>query len=376
MVFQTLKKKILCLGLATVMAATPSAVIPQQAAEVQAASVDMTNVKLNKTSATIVLPTVGKGVYYAPEMYYTTGLTFSGSTHTFSISADSAHISTSNSNSAVPVSYSLSNNKLTLSATNVGTTKFTIKLYGKSFPITLHVVKAQPYPKSSSKCYYQGKIKQFYFNVQTKAGGAYAPVKSGATWKSDNEKVVTVDEKTGVVTSVYPGNALVTGKYGKITWHWIISVTKTKKVKAVEKGLTLAKGTYSQALRMNTGYYDCSSLVWRSYAPQGFNFGTASYAPTAADEAKYLVNHKGRVSGGISNTNIQNRKLRAGDLLFRTGSSNGRYKGIYHVEMIRGYVITDVKGPGDVTYTIRYVNRKNGYAVGESNQMVGRPLFD
>lgn len=32
-------------------------------------------------------------------------------------------------------------------------------------------------------------------------------------------------------------------------------------------------------------------------------------------------------------------KFRPGDLMFETGQDNGRYKGIYHVEMFVGYAV-------------------------------------
>ena len=38
---------------------------------------------------------------------------------------------------------------------------------------------------------------------------------------------------------------------------------------------------------MRKDYVDCSSFVWKSYKPYGVNFGSKSYAPTAADIAKW-----------------------------------------------------------------------------------------
>lgn len=39
----------------------------------------------------------------------------------------------------------------------------------------------------------------------------------------------------------------------------------------------------SQPKRMQEKFYDCSSLVWKSYHKNGVNFGMAYYAPVAAD---------------------------------------------------------------------------------------------
>ncbi len=94
----------------------------------------------------------------------------------------------------------------------------------------------------------------------------------------------------------------------------------------------------SQPKRMQEKFYDCSSLVWKSYHKNGVNFGMAYYAPVAADMGKWCAQHKKLVSGGLSQANIQNMKLNPGDVMFETGQKNGRYKGIYHVEMITGYI--------------------------------------
>ena len=65
----------------------------------------------------------------------------------------------------------------------------------------------------------------------------------------------------------------------------------------------------SQPKRMQEKFYDCSSLVWKSYHKNGVNFGIAYYAPVAADMGKWCVQHKKLVSGGLSQANIQNMKL-------------------------------------------------------------------
>ena len=65
----------------------------------------------------------------------------------------------------------------------------------------------------------------------------------------------------------------------------------------------------SQPKRMQEKFYDCSSLVWKSYHKNGVNFGMAYYAPVAADMGKWCVQYKKLVSGGLSQANIQNMKL-------------------------------------------------------------------
>ena len=51
---------------------------------------------------------------------------------------------------------------------------------------------------------------------------------------------------------------------------------------------------------MQEKFYDCSSLVWKSYHKNGVNFGMAYYAPVAADMGKWCAQHKKLVSGGLS----------------------------------------------------------------------------
>lgn len=75
-----------------------------------------------------------------------------------------------------------------------------------------------------------------------------------------------------------------------------VNVGTKKGAKAVLNAMKAEGATYSQARRMSKGYYDCSSLVWRSYKPTGIVFGDRKYAPVAADEARFCVKHKKTVS--------------------------------------------------------------------------------
>ena len=127
----------------------------------------------------------------------------------------------------------------------------------------------------------------------------------------------------------------------------------------------------SQPKRMQEKFYDCSSLVWKSYYKNGVNFGMANYAPVAADMGKWCAQHKKLVSGGLSQANIQNMKLNPGDVMFETGQKNGRYKGIYHVEMITGYLFYGFDGNGKAELGIQWAAGDEKYY--PMGQMVGRP---
>ena len=127
----------------------------------------------------------------------------------------------------------------------------------------------------------------------------------------------------------------------------------------------------SQPKRMQEKFYDGSSLVWKSYHKNGVNFGMAYYAPVAADMGKWCAQHKKLVSGGLSQANIQNMKLNPGDVMFETGQKNGRYKGIYHVEMITGYIFYGFDRNGKAELGIQWAAGDEKYY--PMGQMVGRP---
>lgn len=155
-------------------------------------------------------------------------------------------------------------------------------------------------------------------------------------WKTCNKKIATVSSK-GVVKGVKCGNTVVYAEFDGQKIGCAVSVVTAKRKKVIQTAKKIAKGTYSQPKRMLKGYYDCSSLVWRAYKKEKKYFGDKSYAPVAANIAKWCFARKKRLKGGINNKNLQSMKITAGSLAFLTGAKNGRYKGIYHVEMFVGY---------------------------------------
>lgn len=155
-------------------------------------------------------------------------------------------------------------------------------------------------------------------------------------WKTFNKKIATVTQK-GVVKGVKCGNTVVYTEVDGQRIGCAVSVVTAKRKKVIQAAKRIAKGTYSQPKRMLKGYYDCSSLVWRAYKNEKKYFGDKSYAPVAADIARWCFGRNKRLKGGLNNKNLQSMKPTAGSLIFLTGAKNGRYKGIYHVEMFVGY---------------------------------------
>lgn len=161
------------------------------------------------------------------------------------------------------------------------------------------------------------------------------------TYKSLDESVATVSKK-GKVTAKGEGSTYiqigVNGIKGgeNITYYnycnIIVAKSSTIGVKAVQKAEKAIGSAYSQAKRMQDGYYDCSSLIWRVYKEAGLKLGGYSTAPSAAELAKKLE-AEGKV---LSYKALDVDKLQPGDIIFYKGSANGRYMNIYHVALYYG----------------------------------------
>lgn len=103
---------------------------------------------------------------------------------------------------------------------------------------------------------------------------------------------------------------------------------------------------YSQELRNTGAYYDCSSLVYYSWQYAGVNISYRG-SNTAAAQAQGLV------EAGKQIHPASVREMQPGDLIFDTGSNNGRYMGIFHVAMYMGFdrvIETPVNGVVGRTY--------------------------
>lgn len=89
-------------------------------------------------------------------------------------------------------------------------------------------------------------------------------------------------------------------------------------------GLALSKTgcRYSQAKRMEEGYYDCSSLVYRLYKEAG-----VTLPGTAAGQGQYCYRHAMLVN---------KKDLKPGDLIFYSYEQNGRFRNISHVAVYVG----------------------------------------
>lgn len=157
---------------------------------------------------------------------------------------------------------------------------------------------------------------------------------SKISYQSSSTSIAKVDKSGYVIGNKAGSTSIQINVDGKVMFV-PVSVGSSKVIGALEYAMKAIGTPYSQDKRMEKGYYDCSSLVWRAYHSAGVDIGNKYWAPTAADMAKTLVNNK----KAIAYKALPVEKLQPGDLLFfakTDGTSNGRYKNIYHVAIYCG----------------------------------------
>lgn len=271
-------------------------------------------------------------------------------------------VSCKSSNPNIYVYANLHNNVLTLTPSKAGKTTVTVILNNTLFfKITLNTIVVKM--SSNSALMTIGQMKKL-----TVHGCKASKVK----WSSSNPSVVSVSS-SGMIKGKKNGNVVIKAKVGDYVFGCAVSVIPKNRKKAIDKALYIYKTSeYSQAKRMQNKFYDCSSLVWRSYANNGVKFGNTKYAPTAAEMAKWCVSKRKMVKGGLSQNNVDKMKINAGDIMFESGADNGRYKGVYHVEMVVGYVCEGFDYNGKPILALKWATRLDG-EYGCCGQMLARP---
>jgi hypothetical protein len=317
---------------------------------------DLTGVTLNKYSQT-------KYIEKDSYSYASYEFKLKAGTYALPTSSDDYTFTCKSSNSSVEVyGYMEDNAKFVLNTYGSGKTTVTVTINGTKFKVKLKTVEVS--------------INKTSLLLATNKTGKLTVkgVSSGVKWSSTNPKVVKVSAN-GKVTAKKSGNAVIKAKIGDITVGCVVSVASQSRIKAAKWATrTAASSTYSQAKRMQDGYYDCSSLVWRGYRAAGVYIGgSTSTAPTAANLGKWYADKKKTIKNGLSDKNVQSMKLNVGDLMFETGANNGRYKGIYHVEMITGYNCIGFDSEGNPELILTWASRSDGAYGYYSGYIVGRP---
>ncbi|MBR4777162.1 MAG: Ig-like domain-containing protein [Lachnospiraceae bacterium] len=162
-----------------------------------------------------------------------------------------------------------------------------------------------------------------------------APSDMKITYKSSDPTVASISKK-GTVKTKKKGFTFITVTVGDIETQYTVNVGDETAVKAVlYAGGYVGKAKYDQSKRMEEGYFDCSSLAWRSYAFAGLKITGSNYAPSSYDLAKYLNDNGYTIAKG----DLSPEELLPGDLLFFSSRSySDRFMSIDHVALYYGAV--------------------------------------
>ena len=156
-------------------------------------------------------------------------------------------------------------------------------------------------------------------------------------------------------------------KLGSYTKTYRVEVAATGMKTIISKAQKIVNTwKYNQGKRMQYGYYDCSSLVWKGYQVyKNYNkkLGSTSWAYTAGELFDYLKGKNQIVYYGYIGCNY----MKPGDLIFYGDynsavmySTPGRTLDIYHVSMYAGNGKVVEKGGK----TINYNNIKHIVGIG------------
>ena len=270
-----------------------------------------------------------------------------------------ADISVVSSNTDMKVAAYLEKNVLTIDIYNTGMSTLTVYINGRKFNLSVTVIDNEI--SSTSVVISEGGTHQ----LKIRGEGA-----GRIEWSSVNPDIAEVDAN-GKIIGKTKGNTLIMAKVNGKTFGCVVSVTSEIRKNVVEWARAYSlKSRYSQSRRMEEGYYDCSSLAWRAYNKFGFNIMSTNYAPTAAAMGQFYDKNGRIVEGGLSDENVNKMVFEPGDLFFMEGvANNGRYRNVYHVEIISGYTFGGFNKSGKPIIGIEFANR----AQNDFRGFVGKP---
>ena len=270
-----------------------------------------------------------------------------------------ADISVVSSNTDMKVAAYLEKNVLTIDIYNTGMSTLTFYINGRKFNLSVNVIDNEI--SSTSVVISEGGTHQ----LKIRGEGA-----GRIEWSSVNPDIAEVDAN-GKIIGKTKGNTLIMAKVNGKTFGCVVSVTSEIRKNVVEWARAYSlKSRYSQSRRMEEGYYDCSSLAWRAYNKFGFNIMSTNYAPTAAAMGQFYDKNGRIVEGGLSDENVNKMVFEPGDLFFMEGAANnGRYRNVYHVEIISGYTFGGFNKSGKPIIGIEFANR----AQNDFRGFVGKP---
>ena len=205
--------------------------------------------------------------------------------------------------------------------------KITLTVDGKK--LTFKVVFSNPTLKQNVQVVKRGKT----LTVPVKG------LKSGSTvqYQIADENIAYINEAGKVKGKKLGTTWLSINADGKII-NVLVVVQKGKMYKVVKYAANqIGVAKYSQEKRMSKGYYDCSSLVWRSYKAAGLNIGNTTWALNSDGFANHYYKKGKHYIGKKLKTN---KKLKCGDIIIRGKYKKGKAQ-TYHAELYigDGYVI-------------------------------------
>ncbi len=205
--------------------------------------------------------------------------------------------------------------------------KITLTVDGKV--LTFKVVFSNPTLKQNVQVVKKGKT----LTIPVKG------LKSGSTiqYQIQNEDIAFING-AGKVKGKKLGTTWLSMDVDGKTFDILIVVQKGKLYKVVKYAANqIGVAKYSQEKRMQKGYYDCSSLVWRSYKAAGVNIGNTTWALNSDGFANYYYKKGKHYIGKKLKTN---KKLKCGDIIIRGKYKKGKAQ-THHAELYigDGYVI-------------------------------------
>lgn len=127
-------------------------------------------------------------------------------------------------------------------------------------------------------------------------------------YTSSNTSVATISSR-GVLTAKAPGAVVITARISGRKFACVVNVARNKNVWALldEQAYILSNWSYSQepSKRNADGYYDCSSLVYRTFKKyEGINFGN-NYSAWSGSEADWCDANVSQIAYRYGNLNLQ-----------------------------------------------------------------------
>ena len=251
---------------------------------------------------------------------------------------------------------------LTLSGQKKCTVTVTVTIAEKEFKIKISLKPVKI--STNSVLLEKGKTKQL------KVRGWPGSMK----WSSSNKNIASVS-KSGVVKGKKIGNVVITAKIGDKQIGCAVSVTTSKLKKVCKRGTYIGTNwTYSQPKRTESGYYDCSSLVWKAYKEcAGLDFGSTYYPGTTVTESAWCKANGRMIKGGYTYKKVKKMQINPGDIVFKSEDTKNPYGTTYHVEMFTGYACTGYDSKGKPEVTSLWAARGAGYGAVDGS-LLGRPM--